>query len=125
MKLSASLVILLVCAAVAQAEAACPYPQAPQSVPNGGYASKDEMLAAQQAIKDYRDEVENSFLPCLDQEKAEALANLDPNAANYQEMKTLIESIHAKRHNAAIDELQAMALRWSEEIKAFNARNEK
>ena len=125
MKLSASLTILLVCAAVAQAQAACPYPQAPQSVPNGGYATKEEMLAALEAIKEYRDEVEKTFLPCLDQEKAEALAGLDPNAGDYEQLKTLIESIHAKRHNAAIDELQAMALRWSEEIKAFNARNEK
>ncbi len=125
MKLSVSLAILLVSAAVAQAQAACPYPQAPQSVPNGGYATKEEMLAAQTAIKEYRDEVEQNFLPCLDQEKAEALAGLDPSAANYQEMKAVIESIHAKRHNAAVDELQAMALRWSEEIKAFNARNDK
>jgi hypothetical protein len=83
------------------------------------------MLAAQTEIKQYRDAVEQTFLPCLDAEKAEALANLDPNAPNYEEMKTLIESIHAKRHNAAIDELQATAVRWSEEIRAFSARDKK
>jgi hypothetical protein len=121
MKRILTLAALMLSSATA-VEAACAYPQPPQSIPNGGYASKDEMLAAQTAIKQYRDTVEDTFLPCLETEKAEALANLDPNASNYEEMKALIESIHAKRHNAAVDELQATALRWSEEIRAYNSR---
>ncbi len=123
-KLTCTLATLMLIAATG-AHAACAYPQPPQSIPNGGYASKEEMLAAQTEIKQYRDTVEQTFLPCLDAEKAEALANLDQNAPNYEEMKTLIESIHAKRYNAAIDELQATAVRWSEEIRAFNARDKK
>jgi hypothetical protein len=36
--------------------------------------------------------------------------------------KAAIEDIHAKKHNAAVDELSAIAARWSDEIKAFNAK---
>jgi hypothetical protein len=76
------------------AHAACVYPQAPQNFPNGTTATKEDMLAA------------------LDSSDAEA----------YAQQKTAIEEIHAKKHNAAVDEISAIAARWSEEIKAFNAK---
>jgi len=33
--------------------------------------------------------------------------------------------VHAKKHNAALDELQAVADRWSVELKAFSAAQKK
>ena len=52
MKLSTSFVALpLMLALGAGAQAACIYPQAPQKLPNGGQATKEEMLAAQGEVK--------------------------------------------------------------------------
>jgi len=120
----AYLVSLMLLSATA-ADAACVYPQAPQAVPNGAKATKDEMLAGQASIKEYSKSVQETYLPCLEQEKVESLAALDPADPEYAAKKTAIEAVHAKKHNAALDELQAVAGRWSEEIKAFNAQSKK
>lgn len=103
--------------------AACVYPQAPQSLPNGATATKDEMVAAQGSIKEYKTAVEGEYLSCLEKEKTDALAALDPADPEFEKKKAVVESIHAKRHNAAVDELQALAGRWNEEIKAFQAKS--
>jgi hypothetical protein len=104
------------------AHAACVYPQAPQNVPNGATATKDEMMAAQSSIKAYRDQVEQVYLVCLEKEKSDALAALDTSDEQYAQKKASIEDIQAKKNNAAVDELTALATRWSEEIKAFKAK---
>jgi len=36
-----------------------------------------------------------------------------------------IETVHAKKHNAALDELTALADRWSQELKAYSAAQKK
>jgi len=109
----------------AGAHAACVYPQAPQNLPNGGKATKDEMLAAQAQVKEYKSAVEQTYLPCLEKEKTESIAALDAADPEYAAKKTAIESMNAKKHNAAVDELQATAARWSEELKAFSAASKK
>ncbi|MGI9246310.1 MAG: hypothetical protein ACR2I8_06355 [Steroidobacteraceae bacterium] len=101
------------------AEAACVYPQAPQALPNGAKATKDEMLAAQASVKDYVSNVQNVYLPCLQKEKEEAIAALDNMDPEYATKKASIDGIHAKKHNAALDELQAFVDRWNVEKKAF------
>jgi hypothetical protein len=53
-------------AASAMAEAACVYPQPPQALPNGGSATKEEMLAAQGLVKEYVKNVQETYLPCLE-----------------------------------------------------------
>jgi hypothetical protein len=122
MKLSLALVLFpLLLAAGADAYAECVYPQAPQSIPNGAKATKDEMLAAQGVVKDYSKAVQEVYLPCLDKEKDDSIAALDTADPEYAAKKQAIENMHAKKHNAALDELQAMAGRWSEELKAFKA----
>lgn len=105
------------------AGAACVYPQAPQALPNGANATKEEMVAAQGSIKEYKSAVEGEYLSCLEKEKADALAALDPADPEFEKKKAVVESIHAKRHNAAVDELQALAGRWNDEIKAFQAKS--
>ena len=124
MKLPTSLVVLpLMFALGASAEAACVYPQAPQKLPNGGNATKEEMLAAQGEVKEYSKTVQDVYLPCLEQEKTESLAALDSMDPEYTQKKASVESVHAKKHNAALDELQAIAGRWGEELKAFSAKD--
>ena len=107
------------------AEAACVYPQAPQSFPNGAQATKEEMIAAQAPIKEYSKTVQEVYLPCLEAEKKESVAALDPADPELEQKKVAIEAVHAKKHNAALDELTAVANRWSDEMKAFQARDKK
>ena len=115
--------LLLLGATVASAD--CVYPQAPQSLPNGAKATKDEMLAAQAQVKEYSAAVQEKYLPCLEKEKADYTAALDNMDPDYTAKKTAIDDVHAKKHNAALDELQAVAARWSDELKAFKAAGQK
>jgi hypothetical protein len=125
MKRSSALLLpmLLLTAAVANAD--CVYPQAPQSLPNGGKATKEEMLAAQAQVKEYSAAVQEKYLPCLEKEKIDYLAALDNMDPEYTVKKNAIEDVHAKKHNAALDELQAVAGRWSDELKAYGAASKK
>jgi hypothetical protein len=107
------------------AHAACVYPQAPQNIPNGATATKDQMLAAQATIKEYSKAVQDVYLPCLDTELAAQIAALDPADPEHAQKELALKSMQAKKHNAALDELTAIAGRWSEEIKAFNDASKK
>jgi len=126
MKRSLSLLALpLLLALGAGAHAACVYPQAPQALPNGSKATKEEMLAAQGQVKEYSKTVQEVYLPCLEAEKNESVAALDNMDAEYTQKKAAIEGMHAKKHNAALDELQAVADRWNTERKAFSEAQKK
>lgn len=126
MKLSTRLYLISVLAVFGvSAQAACVYPQAPQSLPNGATATKEQMLAGQTSVKEYQKGVEGTYLPCLDQEKAAAIAALDTTDPEYAQKKQSIEVLHGKKNNAAIDELQAVASRWNEEIKAYQTAQKK
>ncbi len=126
MKLANPLCALpLLLAASAVAEAACVYPQSPQSLPNGAQATKEQMLEAQGQVKEYSKAVQEVYLPCLEQEKSEAIAALDNMDPEFTAKRDSIDSIHAKKHNAALDELTALANRWNVERKAFSAAQAK
>ena len=124
MKLStvAALVPFLLALGTA-AEAACVYPQAPQALPNGTSATKDEMLAAQGVVKEYVKSVQETYLPCLQKEQDDAIAALDNMDPDFSAKKANIDAIHAKKHNAALDELQAFVDRWNTEKKAYQEKN--
>jgi len=107
--------------AVNAARADCVYPQAPQTMPNGAQATKDQMVAAQTEIKEYSKAVQEVYLPCLEKEKNDSISALDPADPEYAAKKNALESIQVKKHNAALDELQAVADRWNTERKAFAA----
>lgn len=115
---------LLALSAAAQA-ATCVYPQAPQSLPNGAKATKDEMLAAQAVVKDYAKNVQEVYLVCLDKDKEEQIAALNPADPELAAKKASIDTIHAKKYNSALDELQALVDRWNAEKKAFGAQEPK
>jgi hypothetical protein len=123
MKLKFALFAAPLVFALGSAHAACVYPQAPQNFPDGKKATKEEMLTAQTGVKAYSTEVQDVYLGCLEKEKNDAIAALDSTDAEaYAQQKAAIEEIHAKKHNAAVDEVSAIAARWSEEIKAFNTK---
>jgi hypothetical protein len=123
--LTAVAAIPLLLALGSAADAACVYPQAPQKFPNGASATKEEMLAAQTSVKEYSKAVQEVYLPCLEQEQNDAIAALDPADPEFEKKKLNAEAIHAKKHNAALDELQAAADRWNSEKKAFQEKSAK
>ena len=115
--------VLLVSGVSAQAD--CVYKEAPKDLPNGATSTKEQMLAAQGTVKEYSKAVQETYLPCLEQEKGTTIAALDATDPEYAQKKLAIETVQAKKHNAALDELTALATRWSEEIKAYTAAQKK
>ena len=99
------------CAATAQAE--CAFPKAPASIPDGKTASEPEMVAAMQAFKTYNEEV-NAFGACLEEETKSKAAG----TAQLMQLKTM----QTKKHNAAIEELQAKAKLFNEQVRVFKGR---
>jgi len=120
----ASLAALLLASGGA-AHAACVYPQAPKAIPNGAAATKEQMLEAQVSIKQYSSAVQETYLPCLDTELAEQIAALDPADPQRAQKEAALKSMQVKKHNAAIDELTAVAARWNEETKAYTEAHKK
>jgi hypothetical protein len=115
--------LMLAVIGLAQAQTACVYPQAPQTFPDGATAPKEDMVAGQAAVKTYASAVQETYLPCLEKEKVDSIGKLDAADEAYAQKKLALEEIHAKKHNAALDELQAVADRWKEEITEFKARD--
>ena len=98
---------------VATAQAECAFPKAPASIPDGKTASEAEMVAAMQAFKAYNEEV-TAFGACLEEETKSKAAG----TAQLMQLKTM----QTKKHNAAIDELQAKAQLFNEQVRVFKAR---
>lgn len=98
---------------VATAQAECAFPKPPATVPDGKTASEPEMVAAMQAFKAYNEEV-NSFGACLEEETKSKAAG----TAQLMQLKTM----QTKKHNAAIDELQAKAKLFNEQVRVFKSR---
>ncbi|HEY4367169.1 MAG TPA: hypothetical protein VGN07_08010 [Steroidobacteraceae bacterium] len=93
--------------------AECAYPKAPATIPKGATASEQEMIGAMQAFKAYDADVK-SFGACLDQETKEKSAG----TAQLMQLKTM----QAKKLNSAMDELQAKAKEFNEQVRVFKAR---
>lgn len=101
------------------ASADCVYPKAPTKTPDGLTATQDEMVSGMQAVKDYNARV-TEYLECLDKEMNARIEAAGPNAS--PEQVAQIKAIHNKRHNAAVEALEAHAAQFNEQVKAFKAR---
>ena len=95
------------------AHADCPFPKAPASIPDGKTAAEAEMIEAMKAFKAYNEEV-TAFGACLEQETKDKSAG----TAQLMQLKTM----QAKKHNAAVDELQAKAKLFNEQVRIYKAR---
>ena len=105
--------------ATAAAYADCPYPQAPTKIPDGASATLEEMVAGQKAVGAYQKAI-NDYTACIDKELDDAIAKggdkLKP------EQKQDMQRVEAQKHNAAVDQLQAIADRFNEQVKVYKAR---
>ena len=101
------------------AHADCPYPTAPDKLPDGATATLEEMLAAQKTVKAYQKAIDD-YVACIDGALNEAIAKggdkLKP------EQKADMQKVEAQKHNAAIDQEQSVADRFNEQVKVFKAR---
>jgi hypothetical protein len=112
MKLQVVVAALLATASLA-AQADCAYPKPPATIPNGATATESEMIAAMNAFKAYDAEVKK-YGECLEQETKEKAAG----TAQLMQLKTM----QTKKLNAAVDELQAKAKEFNEQVRIFKAR---
>jgi hypothetical protein len=106
--------------AVGHANAECVYPKAPTSMPDGKTATEEEMIAGMKAVKEYNAAV-TAYLNCLETEMQARITEAGPDAPADQIVQ--IKSIHSKRHNAAVEELEAHAARFNEQVRAYKARS--
>jgi hypothetical protein len=109
---------LIALVASGAAQATCIYPRAPDKLPDGATATYDEMVAAQKSVQQFNEDI-NSYNSCLDLE----LANLE-QSGNYDANRMQeLRAIQAKKNNAAVDEVQAVADRFNEQLRVFKARD--
>src|SRR5690606_30075018 len=108
--------------ATGAALAECEYPRPPAGVPDGATATQDEMVAGMKLVKAYNEAV-TAYLGCLDKEMNEQVEAAGPEASPAQIEQ--IKAIHTKRHNAAVEELEAHAARFNEQVRVFKSRDKK
>ncbi len=100
------------------AEAACIYPRAPQRIPDGKTATYDQMVAAHQEVKQFNDDI-NAYNACLDLE----MTQLEKSGL-YDELRLEeLRAMHVKKNNAAVDEVQAIADAFNEQLAIFKTRD--
>lgn len=107
--------------AVAATHAECSYPKAPSDLPDGATATQEEMVGGMKVIKEYNNQV-TEYLACLETEmntRIEAAGDAPDDQVEQ------IKAIHTKRHNAAVEELEANAARFNEQVKVYKAREKK
>jgi len=112
----------------AVAHGACAYPKAPESIPDGETATKEDMLAAKQAIGKYNDEM-TAYLSCIKLESDEDLAAMEKEADSSAEGKKALaakkqdyELKHTQKHNAAVDEVTSVVERFNEQVRLFKKK---
>ena len=102
------------------ANAECVYPKAPQKIPDGKTATEEEMVTGMRAVKEYNTQV-TAYLNCLDMQMQTDISAAGTEAP--PETIAQIKAINAKRHNAAVEELESHAARFNEQVKVYKTRD--
>lgn len=121
MKTLLSLALVAASVAAGPAFAACTYPKAPETIPDGNTASLEEMLTAQRAVKAF-DAAITAYQGCLESENNAAFA-ANPDLTDEQRKERL--NILGQKQNAAVDEAQALADRLNAQIRVYREKNAK
>jgi hypothetical protein len=106
------------------AQATCAYPRAPDALPDGKTATKEQMIAAKNDVSRYNTYM-NAYLDCIKLE-LDAATPKDPTKLSADEKKKAEEQekILTQKNNAAVDELQAVVGRFNEQLKAYKAAHQ-
>ena len=119
-KTTLAFLTLLAALGATGAQAACIYPRAPENIPDGSTATVEQMIAAQQAVKQFDADI-TAYNACLDMELQSLLADPNLDEARRNELRAM----QVKKNNAAVDEAQAVADRFNEQVRAFKAAQKK
>lgn len=118
MKLIASALLLTGTLAAGQVFA-CDYPVAPGKFPDGGSASKDEMIAAKGQVVKYNTEM-NTYLECI---KTEYDSKISAQPTVTPEQKADMDKKQAQKEDAAVKEVTDVTERFNEQLRAWKAKN--
>jgi len=117
-------VLILIGFGGAHAYAACNYPKAPEKLPDGATATKQEMVDAMQLIRKYNADIK-TYTDCLGQEidtqQKAAKADASLTKEQREEMKRQSD-MKVQKVNAAVDEAEAVTARFNEQVKTFNSK---
>jgi hypothetical protein len=119
MKLSIIPAVTLLTLCAGPVYAACSYPKAPANLPDGGTATKEQMLEGKATVTQYNTDIE-AYLTCLKTDYDTALTT--DGATLTDDQKKERETRYNQMHNAAVDELEAVAARFNEQVKVFKAK---
>ena len=85
----------------------CTLPPPPSKIPNGTTANEQEMIAAMNTLKEYNGDV-NVYLKCLDYEVKQ---------------NRMAASVRDAKNNSAVTELQTVADKFNQQVRAFKAKH--
>ena len=97
---------------------ACDYPQR-IDVPDGGTASKEDMIAGQKNVKSYMSSME-AYLSCIEADEAQAVIGL---GAVDEGTKRQREEMFNKKYNAAVEEMNRVAEEFNMQVRTYKERN--
>jgi uncharacterized FlgJ-related protein len=120
-----SLLTAAIIAAAALAPAAyadCTYPTAPNPIPDGNTATLKQMLSMQKSVQSYNEEM-NAYLSCIQLERDSRVAQAGDKLTKQQKQE--LEAIEVQKHNAAVDQLHAVADQFNAQVKIFKAKGKK
>jgi hypothetical protein len=115
--------LLLIAAATVfstSAWADCTYPRAPGKMPDGNTAPREELLATKKLVDQYNTDM-TAYLSCIKTEHDAAVAKLGAGAT--EEQKQQMAAMYTQKNDAAVDELQGVAERFNEQVRAYRAKN--
>ncbi len=116
-RLAASLVAAGALLAAQASSAACTYPKAPTALPDGATATLPEMVEGQKAVKAFNADME-AYLKCVDEENP-ASPKGTKLTDEQKKAEDAAERMRVQKHNAGVDDEQALADRFNAQIKAF------
>ena len=118
----ASSLAIAALAFAAQASAACSYPKAPDQIPDGNKASKEDMIAGMKTMRAYNDLIKQ-YTDCLKSEHDAAVAKIDPSLDDSKKAKAKedLDKVWSQKNDAAVDDASVVTGRFNEQIRAYNA----
>jgi hypothetical protein len=123
MKAWIPLTLVFALGSAVHAQADCTYPRAPESIPDGNTASKDEMIAGKNDVARYNNEM-NAYLDCIKLE-IQAATPKDPSKLSKDDKAKAEEQekMLTQKNNAAVDELHSVADRFNEQLRIWKAKH--
>ena len=122
MKLPLTAAFIAAAALAPAAYADCTYPTAPSPIPDGNTATLKQMLSMQKQVQSYNEEM-NAYLSCIQLERDSRVAQAGDKLTKQQKQE--LEAIEVQKHNAAVDQLHAVADQFNAQVKIFKAKGKK